>query len=260
MNSASASVARPSVASLLVSPVANAIALGTATGFVVRWKETSYLITNWHVVSGRDPHTNQPLHPSGAVPDSLSTIHNLRGRLGQWKEVAEPLRDRDGRPLWREHPDFGHRVDVVALPLSQLEEVELYPHDPWAREPDIAAGVAEGVFIVGFPFGLTGGGALAIWSRGSMATEPAVDFRELPLYLVDSRTRSGQSGSPVIFYSAGGPVAMASGDVSIFTGPVERLLGVYSGRVSAESDLGFVWKIAALRRIVEDGVQPPLGG
>ena len=253
---ADSAIARPSVASLLIRAIAGSNVLGSATGFAVGWNGVNYLITNWHVVSGRDPRTNQPLHSSGAVPSELRTMHNVKDRLGQWREVADPLYNGAGQPLWREHPDFGRRVDVVALPLSSMDDVELYRHDPWTVEPEIAAGVAEGVFIIGFPFGLSGGGSLGIWSRGSIATEPAVEFDGLPLYLVDSRTRAGQSGSPVIFYSGGGAVAMRSGGVAVFAGPVERLLGVYSGRVNQESDLGFVWKVSALREIVERGVRP----
>jgi hypothetical protein len=36
--------------------------LGTATGFIVSKGEKKYLITNWHVVAGRHPQSNQPIH------------------------------------------------------------------------------------------------------------------------------------------------------------------------------------------------------
>lgn len=34
---------------------------GSATGIVVEYKCKQYLITNWHVLSGRNPETNNPL-------------------------------------------------------------------------------------------------------------------------------------------------------------------------------------------------------
>jgi hypothetical protein len=55
----------------------------------------------------------------------------------------------------------------------------------------------------------------------------------------------------VVFYSAGGAVAMAHGGTTISSAPMERLLGVYSGRVNDQSDLGFVWKAAAVCQIIE---------
>src|SRR5206468_3833715 len=96
--------------------------------------------------------------------------------------------------------------------------------------PRLKVGPAEGVSIVGFPFGITGGGAFAIWTRGFVASEPDVDLEDLPSFLVDARTRPGQSGSPVIAYSSGGMTTLADGSSAMFGGPVTNLLGVYSGR------------------------------
>ena len=79
----------------------------------------------------------------------------------------------------------------------------------------------------------------------------------LPLFLVDSRTRPGQSGSPVIIYASGGMVAMENGDSAVFGGPVERLLGVYSGRVNDQSDLGFVWKVQVVIDIIAARARRP---
>lgn len=196
------------------------------------------------------------MHRSGATPDEVAILHNKAGSLGQWTTVTEPLVDTDGAPLWLEHPDFKSAIDVVALPLTNLADVAVYPHDPWTEEPAVSCGVATSLSIVGFPFGLTGGGALAIWSRGTVATEPDVDFDDKPLFLIDSRTRPGQSGSPVIFYSDSGMVAMADGSSVMFNGPLERLIGVYSGRINSESDLGLVWKTSTIVDIVSRGARP----
>jgi hypothetical protein len=37
--------------------------------------------------------------------------------------------------------------------------------------------------------------------------------------------------------------------------PPETFLGVYSGRINEESDLGYVWKASALRELIEAGVR-----
>jgi hypothetical protein len=44
---------------------------------------------------------------------------------------TEKLYGHDGQPLWLEHPRYGHNVDVVALELTDLNGVEIYPYDPW---------------------------------------------------------------------------------------------------------------------------------
>ncbi len=45
--------------------------------------------------------------------------------------------------------------------------------------------------------------------------------------------------------------AMADGSSAAFSGPVSNLLGVYSGRINSESDLGLVWKAQAVRDILD---------
>jgi hypothetical protein len=137
----------------------------------------------------------------------------------------------------------------VALPLTQVEDVHIYPYDLGNPGPDIQVGVADPVSVVGFPFGMAGGGLFAIWATGFQATEPIANFGELPVQLIDCRSRQGQSGSPVISYRNGGLVAMTNGDSVAFAGPVWRLIGMYSGRINAESDLRMVWKVQALREL-----------
>jgi hypothetical protein len=250
-------IARPSVASLFVQSSFNDQLLSTATAFTVEHAGENFLITNWHVVAGRRPDTGQPLSNTAAVPDQLTLLVNVAGRLGSWIEVTLPLYDSAGVPVWFEHPEHGRQVDVVAIPFLADDGLTLYSHDPWSTEPDVAIGPSASVMIVGFPFGMTGGGALGIWVRGSVATEPDMNYGDLPCFLVDSRTRPGQSGSPTIAYYGSGMVPLADGGQAAFAGPVERFFGVYSGRVNDHSDLGFVWKSSAVREIIEGKCRGP---
>jgi hypothetical protein len=240
-------IARPSVASLPVEARSQGTPLSSATGFVVERGGRSYLLTNWHVVTGRRPDDNSVLSPAGGLPDELMILHNREGALGSLVDKVEALYQENGAPRWIEHPQFGPRADVVALELTERGDIAIYPHDPWAEGPGFVLGVASAVSIVGFPFGITGGGGLGIWVRGTIATEPTIDFNNAPCFLIDSRTRPGQSGSPVIAYQAGGVATMDDGSTRVFTGVLEQFLGVYSGRINAQSDLGFVWKSTVRR-------------
>lgn len=244
-------IERPSAASLLLEPSSNGGQLGVATGFVVSFSTRKYLITNRHVVTGRHQQTGQPLHSSGAFPSQLGIWHNVAGKLGNWERRIEHLYDSRGKPRWLIHAASGGSVDVVALALTKTAGIDFIEHQIGPQEPALALAASTDLFIVGFPFGVTGGGLFGVWSRGSVASEPEMDWNDLPLMLVDSRTRPGQSGSPVIQYSRGGAVALADGGTSVFAGPVERLVGVYSGRVNEQSDLGLVWKKAVIEDILE---------
>ena len=79
-----------------------------------------YLITNWHVVSGRHPETNAIVSPTGAVPDEIRIVHHGH-TLGSWVVRTEPLQDKNKNNLWLEHPS-GRQVDVVALPLQIIDD------------------------------------------------------------------------------------------------------------------------------------------
>jgi hypothetical protein len=240
-------IALPSVQSLLIEMRCNGCSISTGTAFVIDSKRGPLLITNWHNVSGRRPDTRAVLSPTGALPDEIAVAHNMKNSLGSWVVKRESLY-ANGKPRWIEHPIHAEEIDVVALPLVDLDDVHLYPHELETTHK-IRVGPAEPVSVVGFPFGLQAGGSLAVWATGFVASEPDIDFKDLPLMLVDCRTRPGQSGSAVIAYRSGGAVAMEDGSTAILGGPAQRLLGCYSGRINSESDLGLVWKISALREI-----------
>jgi hypothetical protein len=245
--------------------------ISSATAFTV-WRghdeSQRWLVTNWHVVTGRDPETGQALdRVTARVPDELHIACLVKGSPTQrvrWQIVKEHLYDTDGDPLWLEHPVHGRKADVVALPMTQhrghVGEVDLWGYDPWFEDTlapdDIARGLPVGVSrplsIIGFPFGATGGGYLPIWIQGWVASELDVDIYELPLFLIDARTREGQSGSPVIAYSPGGSHVLEN-MVTVGGGPMERFLGVYSGRLNEESDIGRVWKRKALVEVLDGG-------
>jgi hypothetical protein len=46
-------------------------------------------------------------------------------------------------------------------------------------------------------------------------------------------------------------VAMSDGGSAAFGGPVWKFLGIYSGRINAQSDLGIVWKASAIDQLVQ---------
>lgn len=243
-------IAQPSIQSLLIQMHFSGQALSTGTGFVVNSRVGPVLVTNRHNVTGRHQESDQPLSNTGGVPNEIVITHNDKAKLGTWVEKLEPLYDPDGQPRWKEHPSLGGKADFVALPLTQLKDVELYPYDPQQNGPDILIGPADTVSVIGFPFGLTAGGYFGVWATGFLASEMAINYNNMPIFLIDCRSRPGQSGSPVIAYRSGGLVAMSNGESVALSEPVQRFLGIYSGRINAESDLGMVWKAGAIAELI----------
>jgi hypothetical protein len=244
-----ASIAMPSVMSLFLQMRFRNQILSTGTSFVVSGPRGPLLITNKHNVTGRNPNTDAVLSPTGGIPNEVNILHNAADRLGRWEFRLEPLYV-DDRPLWYEHP-LVPSIDVVALPLTQTVGVQSYPYNAGDTGPAVRVGPADVVSVIEFPFGLNAGGGMAAWATGFVASEPEVDIDDKPILLIDCRSRPGQSGSPVIAHRSGGMVALEDGSSAAFDGPIFRFIGIYSGRIRPESDLGIVWKVRAIKELVD---------
>lgn len=227
------------------------------TGFFYRFGGRNFLVTARHCFTDRAWRTNEYLKPP-VTPTHLSM--RVRSRPSSGVLDADHLRfidfclhlvDEDENPLWLEHPR-GFQVDIAARPLDDLsvDELLFLPLEPKdaAYGTDPRFWVTDDVYTVGYPFGLDHGCLWPIWIRGTVASEPALYFpykgEEYPLFLVDSRTRPGQSGSPV-FLRRRHFTDETSDDVL----PRFRLIGIYSGRLNEESELGFAWHIGELDRL-----------
>lgn len=149
-----------------------------------------------------------------------------------------------------------------------------YIHRPVNQISEITIPLTPGVtvFILGYPIGLSVASGLAIWKSGFVASEPEIpisyeavagndDGSEqghlLPAFFVDSATRQGMSGSPVIGVHTGmwDPNDPHSGVVpgpDHILGEGNEFLGCYSGRVMSselEAGLGICWRKDVIEHI-----------
>lgn len=240
-----------SVLALKIEMHFNGILLSTGTGFVVESAKGPMLITNRHNVTGKDNRTGKHLSKTAAEPNSVVIFQHLEGNLGNWIAKTEALYQRDPPvPRWFEHPILNGRADFVALPLTQLQNVKLFPCSIEESSPHLAVGPAETISVIGFPFGNSARG-FAIWATGFIASDPSIDYEGLPLLLVDCRTRQGQSGSPVVAFRAAGFNQYSDGNTYSSATAQSRFMGIYSGRMNVESDIGIVWKASAIRELIK---------
>ncbi|WP_179593317.1 trypsin-like peptidase domain-containing protein [Cupriavidus plantarum] len=240
-----------SVGSVLLRPMFNDLPLAAATGFIVQGISGQLLITNRHVVTGRDNQTELPLDAHASIPNRIAITHVSAVDPIAWTETIEDLYldENDETPRWIEHPHWKNKADVVALPLSVKGVKNVAPYDIGAMNADILVGPTAGISVIGFPFGKTASDNLAIWSTGFMASEHGANYENLPVFLISCHTRSGQSGSPVVAYRTGSFLDSA-GSFAITNGRVVRFLGVYSGRIHRDSDIGMVWKKEVVHEII----------
>lgn len=261
--------------SLRVTPLVmrcNGHILGSATGFFWRNESERFLITNWHVLAGRHPKTMKALHTECAVPDEIEYVQFIENE--SYDEVVRArvrLEGGDGNPVWLEHPVHGSQVDVAAiqiLPGTLIETrhgkryTRVYPINgditplveillqapPWRA---IRREMGDDMFVLGFPLGLNPTGHFPIWKRASVASEMDVLLDGRPAFLIDTATREGMSGAPVIHRT----FEITHTNTGSFKPKlVNAFVGVYSGRhigsSNEEAQLGIVWREELIREII----------
>jgi hypothetical protein len=233
-----------------------------ATGFTVEHENGAYLITNWHVLAGRNPQTGAPLSPTGAVPATVAIDFHASDLVGRWRRKRFRLHDDAGSPLWREHPSgVAHpkAVDVVALKIDPRPEGIVWRHFPVRlKDVPIQLTVTSRIHVIGFPLGLAVGDNMPIWIGGQLANDPFLDHDRRPAFLVDARTREGMSGSPVIGRSR--YIRTGKDEIAFVPNEETKFLGVYAGRVHRDADIGFVWRSHVLNEVLtgslDAGVAP----
>jgi hypothetical protein len=244
-----------SLATIPLEQYFNDTRLGQGTGFVWKQREQYYPVTNWHVLSMRDFFIKNNLSPNGGRPNVLRTLFNIKtGSFAKERWDIE-IRDDDDNPLWLVHPR--KPVDVAVLPLSPPPEgVALYPLNDLANTP-LRIKIGMEVFILGYPFEIKLP-AFPVWKRGSIASEPdLVRFVE-DYILVDTASRPGMSGAPVIRQSRTNHL-LETGGVLTSSNTLTKFIGVYSGRLPTdhphEAQIGLVWDGSLIDEIILGNVR-----
>lgn len=231
--------------------------LGVATVFFWSQGEVVYLITNWHNVTGVNPITDENIHQRGGRPTNLEVAFLNANQTADYQLRSFPLFDEEGVPFWKVHKEHGRNVDVVALPIKIPDGYSCFPINEIQERP-LKIRVGHELFILGFPFSTSifDRGGVPIWKRASLASEPEWVLSSEHYTLVDTASRPGMSGSPVVRRAFSG-AELDDGSISMSGG--SRFFGVYAGRMVSSSkedaQLGRVYERKLVEEIVSDGVR-----
>jgi hypothetical protein len=235
--------------------------LPSATGFF--WHSARdqkvWLVTNLHVTSGRSTISGLPIHPEGKRPDKIICENaRIKSQIANPIEFAVELYDNLGNGVWFQHPVHHEKVDVAAITLPSVAVDFMHLNGDQQVPMDFSVG--SDLFIVGYPQG-SFSEFWPIWKRGSIASEPDLNLKNVPMFYIDSSTKSGMSGSPVIM-KVTTSVPLESGDLVVTPGRKTRFLGVYAGRDAVTKDesemqIGRVYKSSVIEEIILGGFRTP---
>ncbi len=268
--------------------------LAIGTGVVYERHGQHFIVTAWHNVTGLHPETLGHLSDKGAVPDNIIATIAISAvqdgvRAGVFRlPVALPLQD-DDKALFYIHPANWPRVDVVAIPFNPeaphtiemqvstggIHKMEmplsttnsvgastavcplqqyLLPDAKVAQRWIDNVGVTEELFIPGYPQNVQDYYAQPVWKRATIASSVQIGWNREKKFLIDSASKSGMSGSPVLYYSPKGEVRI-SGSTYCYSQDAAILAGIYVGRLGvtkeADPQVGIVWHRSVIDEIID---------
>jgi S1-C subfamily serine protease len=154
---------------------------------------TIYLVTNRHVLAN---------HSQVAVRFNPAKTSDLV------KEVSIALKDERGNDIWISHPNPLIDISVVRLSATWLKEQALqtafFTNDTNAADKaklkEIGTAIGDGIFVLGFPMGLTGTAqrSYAIARQGAIARISDALDGGATTFLIDALVFPGNSGGPVV--------------------------------------------------------------
>ena len=242
-------IQKETVQSLYIELYRDSTPLGSGTGFIIKSKTKNYLVTNYHVLTNKNPDTGQWLDPKIPIaPNRVAIVQNA-SKLGDHVIKWEKLLDKNGNPLWHETKINKEMVDVVELPLHDTTGIAIYPVAYNNIVPDsFAIAPTDRVFIIGFPLGLKSAPFFPIWKSGLIASEPEIDQENKPVVWIDVASFPGMSGSPT--YIILNETTTKSGDRIMFVGHQTFFMGVFS-HGHPNQVYGALWKASFLKDIFD---------
>lgn len=259
----------------------NNFKIGDGTGFICSHpgRECLYLVSNFHVLTGRLPSNPAELLPG--YPDSPDEIRFTLNHRDDFESKTIQIKI-DGDSHFILHPRHAEGIDIAAMEITFSDEQRKFitTQSDLNLVEDIGLSVTSELSIVGYPWGQSPISTFPIWKTGHIASEPDLIVNNLHRFYIDAFTHPGMSGSPVFAteirqgmqITKQASEAFRRGDsgeldplevisemgTNPFVGSLNtkhfRFVGIYSGRLDlkrGDPSLGIVWR----KKLIDDMIQ-----
>lgn len=188
-----------SVTSIYLDLYFNDTKLWSWTGCIIKSWTEFFLITNYHVLSGRDFITQEPIDHNCAIPNKVKIHCMIENDPCKYNIINEDIWNNF---FW--WPDMN--MDLVILKINDCSydisthNILNYIDQRWIDDQPIIY-PWQTICIVWFPYWVTQFAKLPIWKTWAIASEYNVPFQGRDqCFLIDAATRWGMSWSPVFAY------------------------------------------------------------
>lgn len=263
--------------------------LSIGTGVVYQFRQDFYIITAWHNLSGLHSETLKPLSNKASIPNNIiaNIAVSVPNGMAFRQSITLPLYDEE-KSLYFIHSENWPRIDVAVIPFdpdfAYLSERVLSTGEPFETTQSLitqvhgigkteicpiqkylvpvpkiikewldSVKVTQEVFIPGYPHNIQDYYAQPIWKRATIASSVQLGWNRQSKFLIDSASKAGMSGSPVIHYCRNGQVEI-NGTIHTYNNDVSILVGIYVGRIGIDGDsdpqIGTVWHKSVIDEII----------
>ena len=163
-----------------------------------------YLVTAKHVVDGWNT-LQATIQSRGLIPSELMIRVNPVSVMSQPTDISLSQVTETWSPGWTDNPD-GKDISVLSVNIDKLQpqfNVAYFPDDVVAagrgKLMELTVSAGDGIFVLGFPVGLTGDTHSAVIVReGIIARIEDLVYFGGESFLIDSFVFPGNSGGPVL--------------------------------------------------------------
>jgi len=244
--------------------------LSRGSGFFYMYEGVPYLVSAWHVFSGRDVFSRQAMSPTGYEPrvfryyDLEIKYEGERAFLTAKPHTIELT--NEGIELFRSPPHvLDEPIDIAAIPLR--EDIGFHGR-PDGSERDrntrfinenaqglMPTNAGDDCYVLGYPLSNYIGFRPPLWRKLSIATDTILPTENLPMFLLDGPTREGFSGGPVIRMSKA-LIEDSDRRFSFLEVETALFIGVYAGRLSGNAygddpQIAYAWYDVLIPEIID---------
>ena len=240
--------------------------MGLGTAFLYEYQDETFIITNWHNMTGKHPVTGESLD-SMRIPLFIKAKwirydpHRQMWHLALTSHTTIQIEDDAGWTLWYEHPTLGSFCDVVAIPFERPADWPEIMQIPANRIDQGSIPVVPGlkVMVVGYPRGMSTGPGLPLMKTGFLSSMPGYEIRLNAEFsdvggmkggysigkamFLDVHTVEGMSGAPVFgehsgIWNPNDPFSTTPMQPSDQIGTGRMFLGCHSSRLWRQDERG----------------------
>lgn len=185
--------------------------LTSGTGSIIHFKTKYYLVTNFHVFSGKDALTNQKFPDQKDTNTAISVIFQPKDRKSKFVPIVYPIYSPNGTELFKKFIFQNTIIDIAVMPIVLPFNIAKFSFELTDLDTSFSYTDARKLMMFGFPYGKFKN----IWQPteldgNAVTNSQSGPFIYDPFVFIDTAPIPGMSGSPIYEYDSENKIKVLS--------------------------------------------------